>query len=390
MPMSITFTCKCGKSVQVKDEYAGREGECPSCGRAVMIPEAEDEGHITEQAPLPKPKAKAAETAPWMAPQKKVEHLPEPDEDDTHLTTHAGGFIEEEDDFFVEAPKEIGRLHSAFTTLKKHQDPMSPGMRVVLVFTLFGVSAVITALVIVLIILLAGARWRFEQFAMLLLFPSAVGLLAGAIGYWWTGFSHTCTYVGTKGIARFVCSGSREYLSTDEVFLYRDATELRIAQTRHYYNGVYTGTDYSFAWSNERGDVIHTIAGRYSSEEGNPVATDPYHYAIMAENAWTMFLFRDIERILEEDKLLFFGLKGGDYIELGEGLFILHQGGKKIKLKGNKIDKMTIGNGIIQVWEVGAQEGWFTNSGIHQFMYADLGNARFFMFALEKLLGIRF
>jgi hypothetical protein len=51
---------------------------------------------------------------------------------------------------------------------------------------------------------------------------------------------------------------------------------------------------------------------------------------------------------------------------------------------------MTVGDGVISVWETGAKAGWFVNKGIHQFMYADLGNARFFLFALDRLLGIRF
>ena len=69
---------------------------------------------------------------------------------------------------------------------------------------------------------------------------------------------------------------------------------------------------------------------------------------------------------------------------------MLTQGGKTIELRSDQIEKMTIGDGVISVWEVGGKEGWFVNTGIHQIMYAELGNARFFMFALEKLLGIRF
>ena len=62
-------------------------------------------------------------------------------------------------------------------------------------------------------------------------------------------------------------------------------------------------------------------------------------------------------------------------------------GGADQSIPAEQIEKMTIGDGVISVWEVGGKEGWFVNAGIHQFLYADLGNARFFMFALEKLLG---
>ena len=67
-----------------------------------------------------------------------------------------------------------------------------------------------------------------------------------------TGFSHTCTFVGKKGVARYKCSGNREQTS-GEVFLFEDATELRTAQTRHYTNGAYTGTNYTFTWTDVAG-----------------------------------------------------------------------------------------------------------------------------------------
>jgi hypothetical protein len=37
--MSIDLTCSCGKRLQVADEYAGRQGRCPVCGRTFEIPD---------------------------------------------------------------------------------------------------------------------------------------------------------------------------------------------------------------------------------------------------------------------------------------------------------------------------------------------------------------
>src|SRR5262249_42783992 len=36
--MAIDLTCSCGKRLQVSDEYAGRQGQCPACGRVLDIP----------------------------------------------------------------------------------------------------------------------------------------------------------------------------------------------------------------------------------------------------------------------------------------------------------------------------------------------------------------
>lgn len=384
--MAITITCTCGKSLQVADEHAGQRGKCPGCGHAITIPELGG-GQFTEQAPAPVQR-KSGDSEAWGNTRTDTDAPPEPDEDIGHLTTHAGVLIGEEDDFFAAAPPEIGRLYSAFTTLKKNVEPQSMASRVLVAGVLFAASF---ALVGFLVYSLRGPwRLRPEELLVLMLIPAAVGTLFGGIAFWWTRFRHTCSYVGVKGTAVFHCAGDRDQVRQPEMFLFRDAAELRIAQTRNYYNGVYTGTNYSFVWSDERSETVHQLGGRYSSEAGTPVATDPYHYALMAETAWTMFLFRDIDRILTSEELLFFGLKGGDHVQLGSGLLILVQGGKTIELRSDQIEKMLVANGVISVWEVGAKEGWFVNSGIHQFMYHDLGNARFFMFALEKLLGIRF
>jgi hypothetical protein len=380
----ITITCTCGKSLQVADEHAGKQGKCPVCGHSVSIPDANG-GDFTEQAPPMSPSRKSAES--WSNPRTDTEAPPEPDDEIGQLTTHAGVLINEDDDFFASAPNEIGRLYSAFTTLRTDVDPRPLPFRLVLVAIFSLVTFILGALFSFFV---SGAPLEFTTVLCIMAIWAAVGALEGGMVLWWTRFRHTCSYVGVKGIAAYSCSGDRENVRQTELFLFRDAAELRIGQTRHYYNGVYTGTNYSFTWSDERGTIVHKLGGRYSSEAGTPVVTDPYHYALMTETAWTMYLFRDIDRIMTGDELLFFGLNGNDYVQLGSGLLILVQGGKTIELHSHEIEKMNVGNGVISVWEIGAKEGWFVNSGIHQFMYHDLGNARFFMFAVKKLLGIRF
>lgn len=383
--MTISFTCTCGKAVVVADEYAGRDGECPSCKRTVRIPAG---GEFTEQAPPIVPKRSGSKPAPWDE-VRPVEPLPEPVEDDVaELVTHAGKPIAKRDDFFVEAPREIGRLNSAFTTLRTDTEPTAPALRFGLAGVLFVVAFAIAAMLSM--VLRQPGHLRADDLLYRIAIPAAIAAIPAAGVLWWTRFKHTCSYVGADGTAIFECSGSRDHVTRSDVFLFTNAIELRISQTRHYYNGVYTGTNYSFTWSDDQGKTVYEFAGRYSSEAGTPGASDPYHFALSAENAWTMHLFRGIERIRGGNELLYFGLRGGDYIQLGQGLFILVQGGKTIELTSDQIEKMTIGDGVISVWQKGAKAGWFVNKGIHQFMYADLGNARFFLFALDALLGIRF
>lgn len=378
--MAITFTCSCGKAVQVGDEFAGQEGQCPGCGRTVQIPGA---GQFTEQAPPIVPRS----TGITSASLPRLDAMPEPDDDIVRLMTHAGRPVEPDDDFFVDAPKEIGRLHSAFSTMKRYHAPMSASVRAFLASSAFASGF---AFVVVPLLVLVG---RPRSDGELLGFGSAcitVGGICLALTLWWTHFHRLCSYVGAEGVAVFRCSGDRANVGPPEMFLFKDAAELRISQMRQYINGAYTGTNYVFTWSDQRGATVYRLAGRYNSESGSPAPRDPFHFALAAENAWTLHLFNDIERIQSGRDLLFFGLKGSDYIQLGPGLFILAQGSNKVELRSEQIEKMTIGDGVISVWQTGAKAGWFVNKGIQQFMYADLGNARFFLFALDKLLGIRF
>ncbi|MEK7310101.1 MAG: zinc-ribbon domain-containing protein, partial [Planctomycetota bacterium] len=42
--MPVSFKCGCGKSLRVKDEFAGKKVKCPSCNQVIVTPEitAED------------------------------------------------------------------------------------------------------------------------------------------------------------------------------------------------------------------------------------------------------------------------------------------------------------------------------------------------------------
>src|SRR3954469_10726214 len=37
-PMSIQFSCKCGKALRADEKQAGKQVQCPSCGRGLTVP----------------------------------------------------------------------------------------------------------------------------------------------------------------------------------------------------------------------------------------------------------------------------------------------------------------------------------------------------------------
>jgi hypothetical protein len=96
-PMPIRFTCpnpQCGKTIVVKDEFAGRTGKCPGCATPVKIPAAMPAFEVVEdEPPLPPPSKKKAavvvveeaEEVPPPKPKKKPVIVV--DEDDEEVPT---------------------------------------------------------------------------------------------------------------------------------------------------------------------------------------------------------------------------------------------------------------------------------------------------------------
>ncbi|MCC6683226.1 MAG: hypothetical protein IT445_20205 [Phycisphaeraceae bacterium] len=53
--MPIHFRCKCGRKLKVDDSMAGKQGQCPSCGRKLIVPEASE-----NEQPQPQPQQAAS------------------------------------------------------------------------------------------------------------------------------------------------------------------------------------------------------------------------------------------------------------------------------------------------------------------------------------------
>ncbi len=77
--MSVAVTCPhCNRSFQVKDEYAGKQGKCPSCQKVLQVPRASPAGKPPKTEPGRQPQA-APTPAPTPAPQKEAPSA-EPDQ----------------------------------------------------------------------------------------------------------------------------------------------------------------------------------------------------------------------------------------------------------------------------------------------------------------------
>src|SRR4051794_39269516 len=138
------------------------------------------------------------------------------------LPMHSDEHQPRRSDFFADPPEEIGEITSATTTLMLDKEPMSAPVRGAVIAIAAGGGGLV-GLVIGLVV---GNLF----FAVLI--PLGLAVIGGLIAWYYTGFSHTCSYVGREGVARFTCSGSRDHISKEEVFEFRNATELRTRLVR--------------------------------------------------------------------------------------------------------------------------------------------------------------
>jgi hypothetical protein len=324
-----------------------------------------------------------AEPAPTTSPpaESPTNGASPPAERERPLTNHGDGPLPRNADFFAEPPPEIGPLVSAHTTLLAGARPWTPGARMVAegCVGLLGLGA---GALVVLIFTPGAEFWHF-------LWPTVGSLLGVAIGVGLTRFSHTCTYVGREGVARFRCGGRRDRITGCEVFRFRDALELRTSQTSRYVNGVYRGTDYSFTWTDVGGRTRYTIDGTYQSAKGQPPPTDPYHYGLAAEMAWTFYLLGQVPRQLELAGYVAFNLRGGHSVTVAPKALTARLGGEPVEWSAEDIEAVVLDKGVIKIKRTDAREGWFSASGVIKFPYDTLANARLFLHLMNKLVGVR-
>jgi hypothetical protein len=358
--MAIVLNCDCGRKLKVGDEMAGQEGQCPACGRVLQIP------HPVEVADVPL--VEAVEQPAKVEPSDEIKN-------------HGGDPIPDDADFFVDPPQEIGPLLSAYSTLRQGKAPWPLWLRWMLGLFLFGVGAAI-GLVIDILNGVHNPIW-------LVFWPLAFGVVGAAIALLASGFTHTCTYVGRDGVARYVCSGRRDNVGTREVFRFRDATELRTSQTMHYRNGIYQNTTYTFTWTDVGGRQRYQVGGSHTKKDGNPPTTDFYHFARAAEFAWTMYLIDDAHRQIELSGDVKFHVGKNQWIRVGPGQLTFALGGTEDKWGAEEVGAATVDQGVVKIKRTDAKEGWFSSSGVLKFSFENLANAQLFFHLLDKLLGVQ-
>jgi hypothetical protein len=377
--MAILLTCPCGRKLKIKEEFAGQEGQCPACGATLMIPYANEvpEVALAEPAPVAAPQPGAEQRS-----DQEVRRVPKRrDERAERIGNHGGGDLPVNGDYFVDAPAEIGPLVSAYTTLRKGQRPWSiPARTIVCVLATFG-GLLLGAGIDLVFDLIPG----FWSAIWLIVFPAGAFLLA----LYLTSFTHTVTYVGQEGAARYCCSGTRNNVTKNEVFQFRDATHLRTSTTHHYNRGSYQYTSYKYTWTDVGGRQRYEISGTHNSRQSTPPSTHAFHYARAAELAWTMYLMEQAHRQIDLAGGVSFPLKGRQSIRICPGLIVFSlKDEEPIEWEAEDVGDAVIQQGVVKIKRVDAQEGWFSSTGVVKFPFDQLANAQLFFHLLEKHIGV--
>lgn len=295
------------------------------------------------------------------------------------LPDHSGQRRQAEVEFFAEPPAEIGKVKSAESTLRPGREPMSFPVRLLIGVALGG-AFVFGAYY------LGRHDTPFEQE-----FDHRAGYFFGAIALsvtlLVTRFKVVCSFVGEDGTASFTLTRRRDGIPKVQLLQFAQAEELRAKQTRHYLNGVYTGTTYNYTWTGPDRQRLWRLKGRYHQQKKGLKAGEPFRYLQAAEFAWSVHYLERANSVLNKEGSIPFRVDEARVVRVGPGFLEFHFGGEPIRLTPEDIASVTLGGGTFKFKHKDAK--WYSLSGKYSFEYGNMANARAFLLALEKLIGYR-
>ena len=321
------------------------------------------------------------------APLPVLGHLPsrwEPPQDaEPRVTTHAGEALSPSFLYLAAPPMEIGSVRSAFSSIHIEKGIETQVMR--------RIGGIIGGIVLGAgIVWVIGAKiglWFFSDVPMTPLIIG--GLIGSVVGFFSSKPKYYTSYVGENGLASFQYGNRRSPIAKAEVFPFERGAVLHTEQTRRYTNGVYNGTTYKYTWKDAANKTIHTISGQHNSKEGTPPATDPYYFALAAEQAWNYYRFPQYLEKLRQGQSVVFPVQGKGAVLISPQGLQLQFGGKNEVISMEEIGNLSINKGQVTITRTGAKKGvmGIGKEGIYTFPYASLGNASLFLAFLSKVIG---
>jgi hypothetical protein len=284
-----------------------------------------------------------------------------------------------ESELFAPPPAEIGQVLSAESNLKAGKREKSFFARMTMVCLIAGVPAFVLAWI--------AENQRPNDRFVLNVIAAITAIVLAAATWFMTRFKRRCSYVGQDGVALFELRGSRESQPTLQLLRFADAAGLKAAQTRHFYNGVYTGTTYDFRWTDAVGNRIFKLAGKYNGKDKPPKKGDPFHFAFASDVAWSTHYLARAQAQLEAEGSIAFPVDSKRVVRVGPGFMEFHFGGEPVRITPDEIAKVNLGGGQFSFKHKDAK--WYSSAGKFSFAYGQMANGKVFLLALEKLMGYR-
>lgn len=298
------------------------------------------------------------------------------------VTDHLGGQLTPDRDFFVAPPREIGAVETAYSSLKRGVEAKSMQTRItiVAVAAAAGVGA--------------GVGLDYLTGIHTPLWPVILASVAALIAWGVTRFKHFSNFVGSEGCAEFKCKGVPENITEKQVFYFKDAWAVSTSITRHFTNGVYSGTSFGFYWyPHEGGKAVYKIAGRHRANLKTPPLGNAYNFARAVEVAWINYLIPKLDAELSQKGYINFYMGDKRWARLGRGfLDIVEKDGNVNRCESGDIGSAKLASGVFTLTRKDAKSKFFGllgSSGVFRFNYGIMYNARLFLFAFQKLLNIK-
>ncbi len=303
--------------------------------------------------------------------------MPAPD-----VVDHYGRPLTSDLEFFA-PPPEIGRVLTAFSTLKGGKS--HPTLLKASGGALGGFAGGFAFGFFVAWIKGGGSSMGIGVGVIL-------GLIVAGFVFVQAAQAGQCTYVGDRGIARCFYSIFNSGPPKTETLVFENAAQLLAGQTDQYVNGGYTGTQFTSRWVDAGGKTLLTIQGSYDRKKmektGLPTSM-LYQFIDRAEDVWLRLA---LERALaEQNKFGYATFRLGDTGEahVGRDYVEVHAKNGVTRFDGSDIAKLEIKKGTVTLQARDAQKGVLGvgRHGIFTIKYAQVGNARLFLHLVNRLGG---
>ena len=194
------------------------------------------------------------------------------------------------------------------------------------------------------------------------------------------------SYVGQQGLQEHV----KYHLAGPKTTVVRfaDCMQLQVARTRHFYNGVYTGTRYGYVWWDRQAKKAFVIEGQYNDTQPRTPG-EQVLFAFAAESAWTQHKIAEVDRQIAQNGIARFNV-GADFVGIGKGFLEIGWRGQVIRLPRPEIQTLQFETGWLVIKRTGAKEGWFSSDGVFRFPVSGMADFQVFMIVLEEQTGFRF